>query len=54
MDMDIHEAETRALQGEYVIPAPQVRELGSALGLVHWEEGWEKPLTDEEMAEFNW
>jgi prevent-host-death family protein len=28
------------------------RELGSAAGLVSWEEGWEKPLTAKEMDEF--
>ena len=33
--------------------APQsTRELGSAAGLITWQERWEQPLTSSEMAEF--
>ena len=42
----------RALVRLTVIPAVKGRELGTAAGLIQWEEGWEKPLTDAEMAEF--
>ncbi len=56
---DIHEPKTHlsrriepALTGEGAILAKAERELGSAVGLVEWQDGWEKPLTQQELAAF--
>ena len=35
-----------------VIPPKPTRELGTAKGLITWEDGWEKALTAAELDEF--
>jgi len=35
-----------------VIPPKPTRELGTAAGMITWEEDWEKPLTPSEIDEF--